>query len=512
MAETPTAGQISNNASDLDRLTARDVSGAVTHFGVLSRCRGANCEAGHITSPVGHYHAQRPRIPGIQGTVLLQKRIKVDTANIVQGMYVAQLDRSWLTTPFIKRGFQIGNEDEIGLLRKFCKHVYVDVSQSTVSEKDILKAHQESGSIDDPFSETQIRRRVTVRNGNLQRLRVFMRRFLPRRKTMNGATTGRTPMDVEAPLAMQAYVEVSATMGEVLQRVKKGHPVDIDRLYKAVAPMVVSVQRNPDAMAWLGFLRKREQGHFSYTITTAIWALIMGHEMGLTGRRLANLAVGALLLDIGNTQVPKSIGMNNGPLTDEEIEIMRMHVHYGLQILEKSPGVSEEIIEMVGYHHERLDGSGYPQGISGDIPVYGRIAGLIDCYDAMISKRPYADQRCAYDAVRELNQLAGTQFQTEVVEQFVRAIGMFPTGSLVELNTGEVAIVIEQNLVHRLRPKLMVILNVDRQPVRQNKVIDLSILPDRVDKKKACWIEGGFEIGSFDIDPQDFFLQPKGNA
>lgn len=442
----------------------------------------------------------------------MQKRIKVDTANIAQGMYVAQLDRSWLETPFIKRGFQIASEDEIGLLRKFCKHVYVDASQSTVSKQEILKAHQESGSIADPFSQTQVRRRVTSPNRGVWRIRTFMRRFMFRRSANKQPVGGASPTRAEAPLAMEAYIAVSATMKEVLQRVIKGRAIDVDKLHSAVAPMVASVQRNPDAMAWLGFLRKREQGSFSYTITTAIWALIMGNEMGLTGRRLSNLAVGALLLDIGNTQVPKSIGMKDGPLTDEEVDIMRMHVDYGLKILSMSSGVSDEIIDMVRYHHERLDASGYPQGIGGDFPVYGRIAGIIDCYDAMISQRPYADRKCAYDAVRELNKLAGKKFQPEVVEQFVRAIGMFPTGSLVELNTGEVAIVIAQNSTRRLRPKVLVILTAEHQPVRRNRVVDLSTLPDRADKKNSRWIQGGFEAGSFDIDPKDYFLKPQGNA
>jgi len=241
-----------------------------------------------------------PRNPGTQGYVLQQKRIKIDTANIVQGMYVAQLDCSWLTTPFIKRGFQIASEDEIGLLRKFCKHVYIDASQSTVSEKDILKAHHDSRSLDDPFSRSQIRRRVSMPGKGIGRFRAFLQWVSSARKTSDDIKDGRTSMRVEAPLAMDAYVAISATMDEVLQRVKKGRPVDIDMLHKSIAPMVASVQRNSDSMAWLGFLRKRERGQFNYTITMAIWALIMGNEMGLTGRRLANLAIGALLLDIGN--------------------------------------------------------------------------------------------------------------------------------------------------------------------------------------------------------------------
>ncbi len=441
---------------------------------------------------------------------MLQKRIKVDTANLAQGMYVAQLDRSWLETPFIKHGFQVSSEDEIGLLRKFCKHVYVDVSQSDASEQDILQAHQESGALNDPFSASQIRRPMVAAGKRRGRLGGFLRRLA---SGSAGATEGgRTPIHVEAPRAMEAYVAVGATMEDVLRKGKKGRPLDIEPLYAAVAPMAASVQRNPDAMAWLGFVRKREPGHFSYTITTAVWALIMGHGMGLTGRRLSNLAVGALLLDIGNTQIPKSIGTKPGPLTDEEYSVMRMHVDYGLKIIGKSSGVPDEVIHMIRYHHERFDGSGYPEGLSGDVPVYGRIAGLIDCYDAMISRRPYADPKCAYDAVRELNRLAGKKFQPEVVEQFVRAIGMFPTGSLVELNTGEIAIVIEQNAQHRLRPKLLVMLNADRLPVRNNKVVDLSTRPDRSDRRNARWITGGFEAGSFDIDPKDYFLRPAGRA
>jgi len=451
-----------------------------------------------------------PETSGILGTRLLQKRIKIDTANIAQGMYVAQLDCSWLTTPFIKRGFQISSEDEIGLLRKFCKHVYVDVSQSTVSETDILRAHNDSGSIGDPFSRSQVRRvKPASGKGGLRRFFTFFQRFSASHQVEGGTAT---PMRAEAPLAMEAYVAVNATMKEVLQRVKKGRPIDIELLYRTIAPMVASVERNRDAMAWLGFLRKREQGDFSYTITTAIWALIMGHEMGLTGRRLANLAVGALLLDIGNTQIPKAIGIKDGPLTDDELDIMRMHVDYGLKIIAKVPGISDEIIEMIHYHHERIDGSGYPDGLCNEIPVYGRIAGVIDCYDAMITRRPYADQKCAYDAVCELNRLAGTKFQKEVVEQFVRAIGMFPTGSLVELNTGEVALVTGQHASRRLRPKLRVILDGDRQPLRRSKAVDLSCLPDQAGKRKARWIIGGFRAGSFDIDPQEYFLQPQGNA
>ena len=161
---------------------------------------------------------------------------------------------------------------------------------------------------------------------------------------------------------------------------------------------------------------------------------------------------------------------------------------------------------MIQHHHERHDGSGYPKGLAGaDIPVFGRVAGLIDCFDAMTTKRPYAPARSAYDAVRELNSLSGTAFQRELVEQFVQAVGMFPTGSLVELNTGEVALVIEQNRVRRLRPKLMLLLNADKTPVSRHALMDLKAKPAGGDEDEARWILRGLEPGAFGLDPKDYF-------
>jgi len=444
---------------------------------------------------------------------LLHKRIKIDTANVAKGMYVAQLDCSWLVTPFIQRGFEVSNDNELELLRKFCKFVYVDASRSTVSEKDIESAHNDSGSIADPFSETRIQRIRTSSPPAKSIWRIF--RFLKpsAAKQKPSKSTEFNSVAVEAPLAMDAYVAARAAMEQVVKGVEKGRPINIDLLHHGVAPMIESVQRNADAMAWLGFMRKRERGAFVYTMTRAVWAVIMGRSMGLEGRRLSNLVVGALLLDIGNVQIPETISGKDGPLTQEEFDIVKMHVDYGIEIIEKSPGISQEILDMVRFHHERLDGSGYPQGCEGDeIPPFGRIAGVIDSYDAMISKRPYASQKCAYDAVRTLNQSAGVEFQKEVIEQFTRAIGMFPTGSLVELNTGEVALVVQQDRHHRLRPVVMVLRDASKQPVPSGKEIELSKLPDKPGHKKARWIVGGFEAGSFNIDPRDYFLKSQSAA
>lgn len=431
-------------------------------------------------------------------------------------MFIAQLDRSWLETPFVQRGFVISKDDDIALLRKFCTHVYVDVERSSLPKKQILKAHKQSGRLKDPFTSTFIRRRRELKSA--RKVRGFLgllRKLSPSGGTGNHAEGLRSqvPTRVEAPQAAAAFAIACEYMREILKGVKKGRRIDIDVLKAAVDPMIDSVTRNPDALAWYGALRKREEGALSYTMTTSIWALILGRHLGFDRHRLTNLAMGGLLLDIGNVRIPRSIGMRDGPLTDDEHQMMRMHVEYGVDIVKKSSAFGNDVIDMVRCHHERFDGSGYPNGLSGnDIPVFGRISGVINCYDAIITHKAYRAPKCAYDAVRELNQLAGTQFQPEVIEQFIQALGMFPTGSLVEMNTGEVALVVEQNRERRLRPNLLMILDENKQPARGNKTIELAKIPATGGSRRARWIVGGCDSGSFDIDPKDYFFGLKGTA
>ena len=217
--------------------------------------------------------------------------------------------------------------------------------------------------------------------------------------------------------------------------------------------------------------------------------------------------MGGILLDVGKTKIPDSIINKEGSLTQEESAVMDMHVDYGVELAQDIPGINDDILKMIECHHERHDGSGYPKGLEGaDIPVYGRIAGVVDCYDAMISNRPHRPARSSYDAVRELNLMVGTKFQRQLIEQFVQALGMFPTGSLVELNTGEVAIVIEQNRVRRLRPKVMLLLDRDKQFFRSSKMLDLQKVPCDEGQRRARWIVHGHEAGAFDINPKDYFL------
>ncbi|MDH3511620.1 MAG: HD-GYP domain-containing protein [Gammaproteobacteria bacterium] len=440
-------------------------------------------------------------------------RIKVHTMNVQQGMYVAQLDRSWLETPFLFQGFEIHEEREIGLLRKFCKHVYVDVERSTLEKNTILAAHQAAKSAGDPFNGTQpppviasepitIPQKLIRAIGHLDPTGIVMERLNRPRQYKNLVTTAK-----EAPRAADAYATATAQLHSVVDCIKQGIGITVETIEEAVTPMIDSVLRNQNAMAWLVYLRKQDEYAYNHAVATSVWAVIMGRHLGFDRHGLKTMAMGGILLDVGKTKIPDSIIQKATGLTQEESAIMEMHVKHGVEIARQIPGINDDVLAMIECHHERHDGSGYPEGLVGaDIPVYGRIAGVADCYDAMISDQPHQAARSSYDAIRQLNFMIGTKFQKQLIEQFVQALGMFPTGSLVELNTGEVAIVIEQNRVRRLRPKVMLVLDRDKNIRRSSKMLDLQKVPVDEGLPKARWITHGHEAGAFGIDPNDYFL------
>lgn len=442
---------------------------------------------------------------------MTRTRVKVDTADLDLGMYVAQLDRSWLETPFLFQGFEVRDATEIDQLRHYCRHVYVDVVRSSMSADEIEARIKAVG---DPAAlTTEQRRQPDPKPTSLVRRVADKLARVDPTGTLDARLTGvrryktRVNTRKEAPQAAASYGSAVRVINTVLDQVRDGRAVDVETVREAVGPMIDSVLRNPDAMSWFVTLQKRDDYTYHHSIASSVWAVVLGRHLGFDRRSLDKLAIGGMLLDVGKARISAELLTKPGRLSQHEVDLMCQHVDFGLDMVRSSPGISRDILDMISSHHERHDGSGYPNGLAGaDIPVYGRIAGIVDCYDAMVSTRPYAEARSSYDAIRELNKLADAQFQRELVEQFVQALGMFPTGSLVELNTGEVGIVIEQNRVRRLRPKVMLLLDTHKQPITRHVTLDLRKLSGDAINPKARWIDQGHEPGAFGIDPQDYFM------
>ncbi len=426
-------------------------------------------------------------------------------------MYVSKLDRPWLETPFIFQGFEIREQAEIDMLQRYCSVVYIDAEKGQLSDDQVRRLIQMQQQPGKPVQQP-VRRKSEEPGKLLRWAQKLLTRFGLYRQAATLASAGqdgyriRTTVRAEADAARDAYRTLAKHHKRMMDHATIRGNVRTDELRRAVQPAIDSVLRNPNALAWTVFSRKRSTENYNRSVGTAIWCLMFGRHLNFDRDMLEDLAMGGMLLDIGHSMLPKSIAATTGAITGEEKDMLRQHVEFGARILADSQGVAQPVADMVLCHHERFDGSGYPRNLRGNqIAPFGRIAGIADCYDAMTSDSPYSKPMAAYDAARALNDMRGKAFAAEVVEQFLTTMGMFPVASLVELNDGSVAVVLEQNPNNVLRPKLLLLLDQDRNPLETHRVLEMRDLPLDATRSGALWIVAGHEHGAFGIDPVDIF-------
>lgn len=418
------------------------------------------------------------------------------------GMYVAQLDRPWLETPFLFQGFYIRDSDEIQEIQSYCEHVYI--SCDSLSSDRSSEASAEGTAPDGSVATLPDKKRFSIRS--------LFKRGKPQESDADIEQTNviyddTTSLKDEVHTASGIHKQAFVTVQGVMDNLRKSGNLQIGQLESAVTPMVDSVLRNPAALACLIRMQKKDDYLYHHSLASSVWATILGRQIGLSRADLDVIALGAMLLDVGKTQVPDEILMKPDKLDEGQRRLMQRHVQFGLDILNKGGNVDSRVLDMVAHHHERYNGTGYPAHLKGnDIPVFGRIAGIVDAYDAMITLRPYAELQSSYDALRKLRVLADVEFQAEIVDQFTKAIGAFPTGTLVELNTGEIAIVTKQNRIRRLRPEVMLIMDSKKQMLEEFRVLDLNEETVTQHGEHSLWIERGLPPGEHGIDPTEFYL------
>jgi HD-GYP domain-containing protein (c-di-GMP phosphodiesterase class II) len=425
-------------------------------------------------------------------------------------MYVAKLDRPWVETPFVFQGFEIKDSIEIEQLQSSCEYVYVDIDRGKLTDAEIRSLLSPEAEMSLPVNRKVDR--VASSQGWLGRMLASVWRNGSSNDTNASATADSNTYEItstvrrEAPAAKDAYEHALSHHKTILERARQIGEVNFDKAARAVKPLIESILRNPDAMAWTVFSRKRSAHNYSRAVATSVWCVMYGRFLGLGRAELQELAIGGLLLDIGNVGVPDEIVNAEGSITITEYNSLSRHVRFGLQILKSSGRFSDNILDMIQFHHERADGSGYPgKKVGSHIPVFGRIAGVADCYDAMTTKTTYSPALAAYDSARELNDLRGNAFQAEVITRFLQMIGMFPTGSVVEFSDGIVGVVLEQNRSNPLRPKVLLIRGSDGESFEQPQVLDMQKLPEGDAESAAVSIVKGHEHGAFGIDPFNYF-------
>ncbi|HEX7037540.1 MAG TPA: HD-GYP domain-containing protein [Pseudomonadales bacterium] len=411
---------------------------------------------------------------------------EVEVAKLSIGMFVAELDRPWLETPFPLQGFYVRSGEQIRQLARFCQSVMVDPRRY-----DGRLAHAVRQALPPAAETRQAERRATRRSE--------ARLDVPVRQTRYEDTA---EVEEELPAAKRIIDASADSFRAFWDALSARRKVTIGNLRSAVDPLVDSILRNKDALVTLMRVQHLDRNTHEHCMALAVWGSLLGRQLGLPPEEIKTLALGCSLLDIGKVRLPKRMLYKRGPLTPDEYAIVKSHVDYSLGMLGEVHGADEAVISTVRWHHERMDGSGYPDGLRGAaIPMFARIAGIVDSYDAMISPRSYAPTCSSYEALVELQDLCPERFQSELVDQFAQAIGLFPNGALVELSSGEVAVVCGQNPGRRLRPKVMVILDSQKRKRSDLVIVDLT----RLDEQQLR-IARELARNEYGIDAAEYFL------
>lgn len=422
------------------------------------------------------------------------KQLKVDVNELTIGMFVSGLDRPWTQTPFPLQGFYIRDLDEIRELKTHCRHVYIDIAKGSgpvAAKLKTLSAAVEKG----PRASRTSKVKIDVSPLKVRR----------------GTYKEKEPLKKEIKNARQLHQTVFKSVGDVVEQLGNGDAVPIQAAKRVASEMVDSVLRNPDAFTWLSRIKEIDEHTYSHSVRSAVWSIIFGRHIGMSKKDLDVLAMGVLLKDVGKAKISPELldAEKRSAAQEREYETF---VELGVQILRDTPNVEPKVIAVVKTHCERVNGSGFPQQLKGDkIPLLGKVAGIVTYYDETTNPRGEKYPLSPSKAVAKLYDCRDSEFQEELVVEFIRAIGLYPTGTLVELNTGEVAVVVEQNFERRLKPKVIVVL--DAVKARLSSPIELDLAED--DRRKQALVDAGkktldevekieiaqdLEPGSFDID------------
>ena len=388
--------------------------------------------------------------------------IETSVDDLQFGMYVSQLDRPWTETPFMFQGFLLKSDKQLDTLRKYCKHVFVD------SEKED----------------------ASVAAAAVRGTTVYVE---------------QSPLDLELPRAQGAITKAATLISSVSNAVNVGAAFETEKVVEATTEVTGSVLRNPDAANLLVQLQAKRGETFERGIHVSVMMSIFGRFLQLPRESIEHLGLLGMLQDVGKLNLPAELINKTGPYTPEEEALYRTHVDHSVRILSATAGLPPKLPAHASLHHEHFDGTGYPRGLrGGGIAFPGMIAAIVDFFDTCVAPRPLGKAMTPSDALSLIYKGRGTRFQRALAEQFIQCVGVYPVGCAVELNSGEVAVVIAQNTL-RLKPRVMVVRDAKGFENRPFKMLDLSRDP-KSSPTETYQVRRTLGYDVVKIDPRELFL------
>lgn len=431
----------------------------------------------------------------------------IPAAELKIGMFIVEPDCDWSEFTFALQGFLISRPEQVDVFRRKCRVVRIDRSRSINEHYAAPKRQDISSSLKPPrmprLAEAGEKDRITgaVLSVETAARQSRRRKFLDFLHAQDGDDEARA-LTRELGRIEPRYDQLMNSLHTTFQSVASEKHIDLNTIREGMRDLAGSLERNPDALMWLLRLKGVDQYSFDHALDVSVHLLLLGTQVGWRGAPLMDLGMAGMLQDIGKIQLPAEILAKREPLTAEENLLVRSHVASSLEILSTQTQVSPDVLQLVARHHERWDGSGYPQGMrETKIGLGAEMAGLVDSFCAMLKNKPYRTAIGHQQALEELFNLRGRQFNPALMEQFVQCVGLYPVGTLVELSTGEVGVVIQQNRVQRSRPRVLLLLDAEKLSLTGYRVVDL-----RDAAARSVRIQQALPQDAYGLDRHEFYL------
>ena len=382
------------------------------------------------------------------------------------GMYIHDLNCGWMEHNFLRNRFAVKSDEDVTKVRELGVHeIYIDTAQG-LDVEEAPTQEEAAHKVDEVLEAIATDAAAPVRRVSVQR---------------------------EVERARNLHSEANRIVRDMMGDIRLGKQIQLEQIEPLVERIVDSIFRQQDAMLPLARLKDHDEYTFQHSVSVCTLMTSFARTLKLPRDIIHEIAVGALLHDVGKAKVPDDILNKPAKLTDAEFVKMKSHVVQSKIILQGTPGISQIALDVAAQHHERFDGTGYPNRLKGDeISLYGQMGAIVDVYDAITSHRVYHKGMAPTEALRKLLEWSKFHFNPTLVQAFIRAVGIYPTGSLVRLESRRLAVVQAQNPENLMQPVVKVIFHTHGYYLTP-ETVDLRHSQDR--------IVGHEDFEAWDIDP-----------